>query len=53
MERQTRIWDWILFLNLKSEVLAGTALAIAGWRCEQYDGIVALGACEHFERGQG
>jgi hypothetical protein len=33
--------------------LAGTALAIAGWRGAQYDGIVASAACEHFERGPG
>jgi hypothetical protein len=33
--------------------LAGTALAIAGWRGAQYDGIVAAAACEHFERGPG
>ena len=31
----------------------GTAPAIAGWRCAQYDGIVALAACEHFGRGPG
>jgi hypothetical protein len=29
----------------------GTGSVIAGWRCTQYDGIVALAACEYFERG--
>jgi len=32
---------------------AATTPAIAGWRGAQYDGIVAIGACEHFERGRG
>jgi hypothetical protein len=31
----------------------GTASAIVRWRCTHYDGIVALAACEHFERGPG
>ena len=31
----------------------GTAPAIAGWRCAQYDGIVAKAACELFGRGRG
>src|SRR6266851_1245163 len=31
----------------------GTSPAIAGWRYAQYDGIVALAACEHFCRGPG
>ena len=26
---------------------------IGGWRCAQYDGIVAMAAGEHFGRGQG
>ena len=26
---------------------------IGGWRCAQYDGIVAIGGCEHFGRGRG
>ena len=34
-------------------VCAGTASTIAGWRCAQYDGIVAMAAGEHFGRGRG
>jgi hypothetical protein len=29
----------------------GTPDAIGGWRCGQYDGIVAWAACERFGRG--
>jgi len=29
----------------------GTLDAIGGWRCTQYDGIVAWAACERFGRG--
>jgi len=29
----------------------GTRDAIGGWRCAQYDGIVAWAACERFGRG--
>jgi hypothetical protein len=32
---------------------AGTASLIGGWRCAQYDGIVAMAAGEHFGRGRG
>ena len=35
------------------QVFAGTVTPIPGWRCVHYDGIVALAACEHFERGLG
>ena len=34
-------------------VFAGTASTIGGWRCTQYDGIVAMAAGEHFGRGRG
>ena len=31
----------------------GTLCTIAGWRCAQYDGIVAAADCEHFGRSRG
>src|SRR5467141_4519011 len=35
------------------EFFAGTATAFVRWRCAQYDGILALAACEHFGRSRG
>src|ERR1700730_2356426 len=35
------------------EFFAGTATALVRWRCAQYDGILALAACEHFGRSRG
>src|SRR5216684_980866 len=34
------------------ESFAGTAPTFVRWRCAQYDGIVALAACEHFGRSR-
>jgi hypothetical protein len=36
-----------------TEFFAGTAIAFVRWRCAQYDGILALAACEHFGRSRG
>ena len=47
-ELNPRLYSWAA-----RALLAGTTLAIAGWRGAQYDGIVASAACEHFERGPG
>jgi hypothetical protein len=33
------------------DAIFGTLDAIGGWRCKQYDGIVAWAACERFGRG--
>src|SRR3982074_212363 len=37
----------------RKAAFGGTLCTIAGWRCTQYDGIVAIADCEHFERSRG
>src|ERR1700682_3931112 len=53
--RQKKTWRAQLVLRSGSkgpsmEFFAGTATALVRWRCAQYDGILALAACEHFGR---
>src|SRR5260370_19946823 len=43
----------IVFCYSGHGFFGGTATTIAGWRCAQYDSIVALAACAYLERGPG
>src|SRR5258707_2613487 len=43
----------IVFCYQGHGFFGGTATTIAGWRCGQYDSIVALAACAYLERGPG
>src|SRR6266571_6921760 len=46
--------NWCCGSDLRSVngVFCGTAPTFVRWRCAQYDGIVALAACEHFGRSR-
>src|SRR5437899_9368738 len=45
-------WCFGRVLGFADGFFMGTAPSFVRWRCAQYDGIVALAACEHFGRSR-